>query len=79
MKKKIPKILFHTHTEHFWVTQYVQKYSIFFALTKEIFLQPLVEIIFRYHKIFLNVLGPPTNKMQKKKNFTYRVLGIKIG
>ena len=25
----------------------------FFALIKKIFLQPLVEIIFRYHKIFI--------------------------
>ena len=34
----------------------------FFALIKKIFLQPLVEIIFRYHKFFLGFwdpLGPP--------------------
>ena len=34
----------------------------FFALIKKIFLQTLVEIIFRYHKIFLGFwdpLGPP--------------------
>ena len=41
----------------------------FFALIKKIFLQTLVEIIFRYHKIFLGFwdpLGPP---MYKIKNF----------
>merc|ERR1711860_362673 len=36
--------------------------NFFFALIKKIFLQTLVEIIFRYHKIFLGFwdpLGPP--------------------
>ena len=40
----------------------------FFSLTKKIFLQPLVEIIFRYHKIFLGFwdpLGPPYEQNKK--------------
>ena len=51
----------------------------FFALIKKIFLQTLVEIIFRYHKIFFQgsgtPLGPPTTKM---KIFACEVMGIKI-
>ena len=49
-----------------------------FALIKKIFLQALVEIIFRYQKKyeFLDPLGPPYQQM---KTFTYEVLGIKIG
>ena len=55
---------------HFWDTQY----KIFlFALIKKFFLQTLVEIIFKYDLIW----DPPTNKM--KQNFTYEVLGIKLG
>ena len=45
----------------------VQKF--FFALIKKIFLQTLVEIIFRYHKIFLGFwdpLGPP---YEQNENF----------
>ena len=51
----------------------------FFALIKKIFLQTLVEIIFRYHKFFFKgsgtPWGPPTNKM---KIFACEVMGIKI-
>ena len=51
----------------------------FFALIKKIFLQALVEIIFRYHKSFFygsgTLLGPPTNKMNF---FACEVMGIKI-
>ena len=43
----------------------------------------LVEIIFRYHQKYLRFLGPsgtpPTTKKKKSENFTYGVLGIKIG
>ena len=42
----------------------------FFALIKKIFLQPLVEIFFRYHKIFFkgfwDPLGPP---YEQNENF----------
>ena len=38
----------------------------FFALIKKIFLQTLVEIIFRYHKIFFRVLGPPGAPLRTK-------------
>ena len=41
----------------------------FFALIKKIFLQTLVEIIFRYHKFFLGFwdpLGPP---YEQNENF----------
>ena len=45
----------------------VQKF--YFALIKKIFLQPLAEIIFRYHKFFFRVLGPPGPHLQTKWNF----------
>ena len=55
----------------------VQKYFFVFALIEKIFLQSLVEIIF---KIFLKFLGPRrTTKKKKSENFTHGVLGIKIG
>ena len=38
----------------------------FFALIKKIFLQTLVEIIFRYQKIFFRVLGPPWAPLRPK-------------
>ena len=40
--------------------------NIFFALIKKIFLQTLVEIIFRYRKIFFRVLGPPWAPLRTK-------------
>ena len=43
----------------FWDTQY----KIFFALIKKIFLQPLIEIIFRYHSFFNYSFGTPWNIM----------------
>ena len=57
----------------------VQKYFEFVCFNQKILLQTLVEIIFRYHKIFLEFWDPPTNKMKKNKMVTYGVLGIKIG
>ena len=39
----------YTRWQHFWDTQY-KNIFLFFALIKKIFLQNLVEIIFRYHK-----------------------------
>ena len=57
--------------------------KIFFALIKKIFLQALVDIIFRYHKqyfyIFETPWDPPTTKKKKSENFKYGVLNIKIG
>ena len=47
----------------------------FFALIKKIFLQTLVEIIFRYHKIFLGFwdpLGPP---YEQNENFYIQGVG----
>ena len=47
----------------------------YFFLNHKIFLQNLVEIkknIFRF-------LGTPYNQKKKSENFTYGVLGIKIG
>ena len=65
--------------KHFWDTQYKNTFLLFFALIKKIFLQTLVEIIFRYHKILFQgsgtPLGPPTTKM---KIFACEVMGIKI-
>ena len=56
------------------------KYLTFFAFIKKIFLQTLVEIFFRYHKKYFKFLGSPgTTKKNKSENFTYGVLGIKIG
>ena len=46
-----------------------------FSLIKKIFLQTLVELMFRYHKIFC--FGTTLYKMNKNKNITYGVLGIK--
>ena len=43
-----------------------QVQNIFFALIKKIFLQTLVEIIFRYHKFFFMVLGPPGAPLRTK-------------
>ena len=46
----------------------VQKYF-FFALITKVFLQNLVEIIIRYHKIFLRFLrplGPPYDQKEEK-------------
>ena len=54
----------------FWDTQY----KFFFAPIKKIFLQTLVEIIFRYQGSGTPG-GPPTNKM---KIFACEVMGIKI-
>ena len=51
----------------FWDTQY----KIFFCLIKKIFLQTLVEIIFRYHKFFFRVLGPPGAPLQTKWKFLH--------
>ena len=49
MKKKMKKNLVYEEVQHFLDTNY----KIFlFALIKKIFLQTLVEIIFRSHKIF---------------------------
>ena len=51
----------------FWDTQY----EFLFSLIKKIFLQTLVEIIFKYHKIFLGFwdpLGPP---YEQNKNFLH--------
>jgi len=48
IKKKFKNFVYEG-VQHFLGT----KYKIFFALIKKIFLQPLVEIIFRYHKICL--------------------------
>ena len=76
MKEFLENIKIKPLSQHFWDIQYKSNN---FALMKIIFLQPLVDIIFRYHFIFFRVLGPPTNKMKKNKNFTYGVLGIKIG
>ena len=50
--------------------------NFFFALVKKIFLQPLIEIIFRIIHFFITVLGPP---YERNEFFTYEVLGIKIG
>ena len=55
------------------------QYNFFFALIKEIFLQPLIEIIFRsfiFLLQFWDPLGPP---YEHNEFFTYEVLGIKIG
>ena len=41
----------------------------FFALIKKIFLQTLVEIIFRYHKFFFRVLGPPGPPFEQNEFF----------
>ena len=38
----------------------------FFALIKKIFLQTLVEVIFRYHTFFFRVLGPPGAPLRTK-------------
>ena len=43
----------------------------FFALIKKIFLQTLVEIIFRYHKFFFRVLGPPWAPLRPKWKFLH--------
>merc|ERR1711946_75042 len=43
----------------------------FFALIKKIFLQPLVEIIFRYHKFFFRVLGPPRAPYEQNKKILH--------
>ena len=51
----------------------------FFALIKKIFLQTLVEIIFRYHKIFLGFwdpLGPP---YEQNKNFLAVLVDSTLG
>ena len=48
MKKKIQKFCVRGGTALFGH----QVQNNFFALIKKIFLQPLVEIIFRYHKFF---------------------------
>ena len=56
----------------FWDTQY----KFFFALIKKIFLQTLIEIIFRITHLFITVLGPP---YERNEFFPYEVLGIKIG
>ena len=55
MKKKIPKFCVRGGTALFGH----QVQNNFFALIKKIFLQTLVEIIFRYHTFFFRVLGPP--------------------
>ena len=57
----------------FWDTQY----KFFFALIKKIFLQTLIEIIFRYHSFFITVLGPPGPPYEHNEFFTYEVLDIK--
>ena len=49
---------------------------IFFALIAKIFLQPLIEVSFRYQTFIFEFWDPPTNKI---KIFTYEVIGIKIG
>ena len=46
----------------------------FFALIKKIFLQTLIEIIFRYHSFFYCICPP----YEHNEFFTYEVLGIKI-
>ena len=54
-KKKVQKFFVRGSTALFLH----QVQNNFFSLIKKIFLQNLVEIIFRYHKIFFRVLGPP--------------------
>ena len=43
----------------------------FFALIKKIYLQTLVEIIFRYHKTFFMVRGPPGEPLRTKWKFLH--------
>ena len=71
----------YTLLQHFWDTQY-KNIFLFFALIKKIFLQNLVEIIFNIIENifkFWDPWDPPTTKKKKIENFTYGVLGIKIG
>ena len=62
MKKKIKKFSVREGTTLFGH----QVQNNFFALIKRIFLQTLVEIIFRYHKSFFRVLGPPGAPLRTK-------------
>ena len=66
MKKKIKKFCFTPLTA---LLRHPLKKS---ALIKKIFLQALVEIIFRYHKIFFRVLGPPGPPYEQNENFYMR-------
>ena len=65
MKKKIQKCCVRGCTALF--AHQVQ--NNFFALSQKIFLQTLVEIIFRYHKFFLRFLYPLGLHYEQNENF----------
>ena len=59
-EKRNFKNLVYEGVQHFLST----KYKIISCFNQKNLFTTLVEIIFIYHKIFLRVLGPPTNKMK---------------
>ena len=77
-KKKIQKISFTPAQVTFRTTSTI--FFIFFSLIKKkSSYKPQLKLFQTSLKILLEFWDPPTNKIKKKKNFTYGVLGSIIG